>query len=100
MTVHHLIALGEHLRGPSSVESLRADYLQAGVSKGYWKIAPKHPDINPADTEAFGTAFVSSLLLTLPWRDAERFGRVVRPVFEVKFAGLDEFLAEVGVEGP
>ncbi|KAM0328167.1 hypothetical protein ACHAQA_005574 [Verticillium albo-atrum] len=66
VTLGQLIALGEKVRGPFNVERLQVEDLKAGVNTSDWRIKTEHPAIDPAQAEAFGTMFVTSLLQALP----------------------------------
>ncbi|KAM0273967.1 hypothetical protein ACHAQH_008087 [Verticillium albo-atrum] len=94
ITLGDLISLGEKIRGPFKVERLQAEDLEAGIIKSDWKILAEHPAIDPAEAEAWGTTFVTKILLTLPAGTMTVSDDWNKLLPEHKFTGVEEFLAE------
>ncbi|TQN64901.1 hypothetical protein CSHISOI_10513 [Colletotrichum shisoi] len=63
ITLGQFVALGEKIRGPFYVQRLQAEDLKAGVIKSDWRLKFEHPSVDPSEAEAFGTMFLSSILL-------------------------------------
>lgn len=94
ITIGQLIALGEKIRGPFKVEKLKAQDLKAGIVKSDWKLKIEHPAIGPAEAEAWGTSFVSSMLLGLQDGAVDCSDEWNQLLPNYEFTQAEEFLAK------
>ncbi|KAK6508683.1 hypothetical protein TWF506_010762 [Arthrobotrys conoides] len=95
VTVGQLIALGEKLRGPFSVEKLKVDDLKAGNLKSSWIPKISHPSIPADQVELISQAFASGILLALSngaYRVNDAWNKLLP---DYKITQAEEFLAGV-----